>query len=420
MSLNPHEPARKRLYGKRATNKEMASEIKALTDSGLTQKEIGAKLGYKDSKSIRAFLALAQTEGIGQQKTEKQETAEWKFYHTTDQFNLDPLIQKWVENMRNRTRGGRPMKIWPQLLRNFKSICNTTKTVPAQWITGTSHEDVLETGRKLMRAFISEYMAGNAPVRYVKDPKQMDQAHIAYNFSKACRDFMRTHGFAYPTGEGGVMSQSISQFHGNYADVRLSEEQYEKGKKYIIEKWGLDSDIFRWYGVGIEAFPRKGAIIAMSSNHEIFENKAGKQIMTLKAYESKTSHYKKGIWLKYIFDLQVQESIKLVHARGGGYIIEERGHVELMTKANYPKLKEVYRHLGVDKLHLRDPEDDSSGYFMEHPSHVLRHCGAQRLLRKTRWNVEFVAKRGWKKSQELVDSYGEMPPEVEMEVLDSF
>ena len=56
---------------------------------------------------------------------------------------------------------------------------------------------------------------------------------------------------------------------------------------------------------------------------------------------------------------------------------------------------------------------------MEHPSHVLRHIGAQLLLKKTKWNVEFVAKRGWKKSQELVDSYGEMPPEIEMEVLDS-
>ena len=57
MSLNPHEPARKRLYGKRATNKEMASEIKALTDSGLTQKEIGAKLGYKDSKSCLLYTS---------------------------------------------------------------------------------------------------------------------------------------------------------------------------------------------------------------------------------------------------------------------------------------------------------------------------------------------------------------------------
>ena len=417
---DPQALARKRLYGKRATNLDIAREIKALTESGLTQKEIGARLGYKDSKSIRSFIALADKAGLqsGRQK-KSQVSQEWKFYHSTDDFHKDTLVIKWVENMKNRSRGGKAMKMWPTLLRNFQALCNTTKTVPAQWITGSSHDEVLEVGRTLLKAFLNEYMAGTAAVRYSKDPSKVDQAHIAYMYSKAARDFMRIHGFAYPVGEGGVMSQSINAFHGNYADVRISMEQYHKGKLYLIDKYGLDSDTFRWYGVGIEAFPRAGAIMAMASNYEYFITKQGKRVMVLKAYESKTSHYKKGIWTKYVFDSDVQKSVEAVHARGGGYIIEHTRDRTLAAKTIYPRLKEVYRHLQVDKLHLRDQTDPDSGYFMEHPSHVLRHVGAQLMLRKTNWNVEFVAKRGWKKSQELVDSYGEMPPEIEMEVLDS-
>ena len=418
MSLNPMDKARKRLYGKIVTNLDLAKEIKSMQDAGMTQKEIGVKLGYKDPKSIRAFLSLAATVGLEKKKKQTQ-TAAWKFYNSTDQFSQDPLIIKWVDNMQNRTRGGKPMKIWPSLLRSFRNICNTTKTSPAQWISGSSHDEILEHGRQLMRAFMQEYQAGTADVNYVKAAEKTDAAHVAYSYSKAARDFMRVHGYAYPTGEGGVMSQSINQFHGNYADVRISLEQYDKAKEYLLKEYGLDSDIFRWFMVGVECFPRAGAILLMSSNYDYFHNKSGKKIMNLKAYESKTSQYKKGIWTKFVFDPDCQQSIEKVHSRGGGYVIENIRTRPQAAKEIYPKLKEVYRYLNVDKLHLRVPTDDTTGYFMEHPSHVLRHIGAQLLLKKTKWNVEFVAKRGWKKSQELVDSYGEMPPEIEMEVLDS-
>ena len=111
MSLNPMDKARKRLYGKIVTNLDLAKEIKSMQDAGMTQKEIGVKLGYKDPKSIRAFLSLAATVGLEKKKKQTQ-TAAWKFYNSTDQFSQDPLIIKWVDNMQNRTRGGKPCLLY--------------------------------------------------------------------------------------------------------------------------------------------------------------------------------------------------------------------------------------------------------------------------------------------------------------------
>ena len=40
------------------------------------------------------------------------------------------------------------------------------------------------------------------------------------------------------------------------------------------------------------------------------------------------------------------------------------------------QLKEVFRAIGKEFAHLQFPNDKSSGYYMSHPFHALRHIGA--------------------------------------------
>jgi len=72
-------------------------------------------------------------------------------------------------------------------------------------------------------------------------------------------------------------------------------------------------------------------------------------------------------------------------------------------------LKRIYREIG-----LRDR------YFYSHPLHCLRHVGAHRLLKKTKYNYGIVAKLGgWKDEKTLKDCYGEIPDEVILSVVKS-
>ena len=140
------------------------------------------------------------------------------------------------------------------------------------------------------------------------------------------------------------MTQSITLFHGNYADVKLSDSQIEQAEKYITDNWGLDSDIYRWFFVGLESCARKVAIFNMQNNYDLAKmNDISVYVLT--AYESKTSHINKGKWLKYITRPNTQKSIDLVKKRSN-YVIEEQT-VDKTDNDIYPKLRQLYKHLGV-------------------------------------------------------------------------
>ena len=318
--------------------------------------------------------------------------------------------------MKTRAKGGRPFEGADKLLKVFHRICLTLKIDPHQFIAGANRDEILEQGIRYMNNFMELYMQKKAKISYNKkwSADRVDKVVTAYSYSKSVRDFMSTMGYPYPDGTGGVMSQSVSSFHGKYADVRLSLEEYRRGKEFIKEKWGIDSDVFRWFSVGIEGLPRKNAIHTMKNHYEEFTQNDN-LYYDMSVTETKTIQHKKGKWKKIIFDADTQEGIR-ISQKYGDYLIQER-RIGIIETQLYPQLKEVYLHLNKSNLHCRIENDPSTSYFLEHPSHVLRHCGAQIWLRLTKWNVEFVAAMGWKKAQELIDSYGEMPSDVRMEVI---
>jgi len=196
--------------------------------------------------------------------------------------------------------------------------------------------------------------------------------------------------------------------------VRLTEAEYIAGQDYIEKHHGLDSDAFRWFTVGVEGLPRARALHDMTVERELVETASG-TIWAMEARESKTEYYNKGRWPKYITGDRTKKAIEAAEARGR-HVITER-NFEAAKRKVYPALRAVYRELGLDKKHLVNQNDPESAYAMKKPSHALRHIGAQRWLRITGWNLQFVASMGWRSPAELTASYGAMPAEAKLELL---
>jgi len=72
------------------------------------------------------------------------------------------------------------------------------------------------------------------------------------------------------------------------------------------------------------------------------------------------------------------------------------------------KLSQIYKHLGRN-----------TNYFLQHATHVLRHIGAHYWLSKTNYNYGIISEvGGWNTIDELKKSYGQIPPEKILELLE--
>lgn len=116
---------------------------------------------------------------------------------------------------------------------------------------------------------------------------------MVYTKAKAIRDFCGYYNIIWKRGVGGVMSQAVPN-HGMYADIRLNDQELKDADRYIREKWGLDSDVYRWFWVGIESCSRLEALYAMKLDYAKHVGRNGKTTFIMTAYESKTRQIKKG------------------------------------------------------------------------------------------------------------------------------
>ena len=408
-----------RILGKKSSYKQVATYLKKeLAGDGVkppkSKSEISKNLGIS-RPTIDKYLKLADDLGI--EFTHFKKTANEKITLSDAEFLANPYVEKWINNMKTRTPNGKEFGGMKNYIRGFWAVCKTLKVNPELFISGSTLDEVLEQGRTLMRNYMELYKEKKAEIAYSKDwsLENINLESVRYRYSKHVRDFMKIHGYSYPAGETGIMSQSITAMHGKYSDIKIPEEVHQKIKAELIDRFGLDSDEFRFYCYGIEAFPRHRSLYDTNAAFDEVQL-ATRTIFEMENFESKTSHYKRGIWKKHIFDKDLQESIRLVSKRSK-FLIENRQFYPFdrhMKKI----LKELYKKYGLCPQGQRKMGDEDSSYFIRKPMHSLRHAGAQRLLLATDWNVSYVAKRGWKKTQELIDSYGEMPLQQELKTMD--
>lgn len=419
------------MRGKPATNKDFALEVAKLSRGnqsqniyGMTDAEIAKTLGFKHYTSIQGFKKLATTLGYFEDLDKpKVNRSSYVMQGATKEFvDKYESVQTWIKDMKKRARGGKAFGGTNAMVRKFKILCDTLEMHPDQFVTGSDRRQILEAGEDCIMTFTELYMQKKAKLRYGKkygqewNPKYVDQANVKYNYSQAMRNFMKSFGAIYPSGHGGATQQSVKQFHGKFADVRFRDwSMYQDMKDYIIKHYGLDTDLFRWFSIGVEALPRASAIQTMKNNFEPV-TRGKNSFYVMEVIETKTSQINGGVWEKYIKDSDTKESIDLVKKRSD-YVIENRA-TQFPNQEIYPQLREVYKVFELDKIKLKFPDIPTSGYFNRHTSHALRHCGAQLWLDATNWSVDFVASMGWDTVQELTASYGRMPAQMRLKVLD--
>jgi len=435
MSYSEITPMRKKLDGHDASAGEFAKRVtklllgdpsKGIEPLGIM--EIVRKLGFKSKQSVIDLKKLAIKLGYLELDSTgkpilptKSEMALFKKFTENNPFANDEYVASWLRDLMTRADGA-PLQSWKALTVRFQAICNTLKTTPEQWVSGNNTVEVLEQGRNFMKTFMELYKDRKAEIRYFSNwtLATTNIESVRYGYAKAARDFMGFHNYRYPDGEKGIMAQSITRFHGNFSDVKLSDEELAKCDKWLKERYPIDSDIYRIFWFGIESMARNKAIWKATTNYsKHVSKKTGKTTYIMEVFESKTKHIRGGKITKFIKKAELQESIDKVIERGGSYIVEERISSQAFTKKFGKILKEMYKFLGKEKTHLANPDDSNSGYFMNHAFHVMRHIGAHSHLRKTKYHYGYVAEiGGWNKVDELKDSYGKMPPEMILDLMD--
>lgn len=125
-----------------------------------------------------------------------------------------------------------------------------------------------------MRSFAKHFQSGDV-VCDNRGQKSFGMNTIIYTKVQGVRDFCSFYDITWRKGVSGGMSQKV-QHHGKYADIRFTTEEFEDADKFIKEKWGLDSDIFRWFWIGIESCARFGALYNMKNDWTEIKSKSDK------------------------------------------------------------------------------------------------------------------------------------------------
>ena len=399
---------RTRLHGKRVTEEEMLQEISSLLsgNSGrpypLVPSEIARTLGVS-RQTVYNYIGKLTKQKILQKNSSgrfilpKNNDSEFHYFNSHHPITNHPLISEWMDDLLTRTQGS-PVKSWRQRIRSVEIVCNTCKVSPKDLLVSQKNTE------KIMRRFAKLYQNGLAD-QSKKGKKPQGLNTMVYFRVQGVRDFCSFYGITWRRGIGGIMSQKVPG-HGKYADIRFTKAEFEKADQYIQEQWGLDSDIYRWFWIGIESCARFNALYLMSNQYTKHQTD-NKTIYVMTAYETKTQHIRGGKWSKYITKSDTQKSIDLIRSRGIDKIYESNMSMQQFQKDINQKLLQIYKHLGKN--------DD---YYCDHPTHALRHLGAHYWLSKTDYNYGIISEvGGWNTIDELKKSYGQIPPEKILEVI---
>jgi hypothetical protein len=394
-----------KLYGRKVTDEQVSLEAYNLTHGlgkkpyPLSARETAEFLGIA-YKTVYKYLHKTQIPRSYSGRLILPKIPPVKRYKTFNRYHAitsDPLVSEWIDDLITR-KSGEPLKSWKSRVTSVEAVCKICNVKPSDLIVSQRNTE------KIMRTFAQLYQQ-----RDIRDPygeKVKGVKNIIYARVQGVRSFCGYHGITWHRGVSGIMSQKIIG-HGMFSDIRLTQDELDMADLFIKEKWGIDSDVYRWFWIGIESCARFGALFTMKNEYTKFQKK-GKPIYIMSVYESKTDHIRGGKWTKYITRKDTQTSIDLLKQRGCDRIIESTGPRYIFQKNIREKLTRIYQHIGKNEE-----------YFFHRPTHVLRHIGAHYWLSKTNYNYGIIAEvGGWNTIDELKKSYGQIPPEKILEMIE--
>jgi hypothetical protein len=403
---------RTRLDGKKTTKEALVQEIILLLQGTsvkrpypLSVTEVAKVLGVT-RQTVYSYIKLARDQTIprlenGKLCLPKSEDMIFRKFNKMHEITRDPLVSEWMDDLITR-RGGNPIVSWRSRIRSLEAVCNTCRINPSDLLVSN------KTTEKILRQFAYHCKQGKQEKDSRGGKSNASISGTMYHRAQGIRDFCGFYDMTWKRGVKGVMSQKIIN-HGKYSDIRLSSEELEKADNFIKERFGLDSDVYRWFWIGIESCARFAALYTMTLDYtKHVSNKTGKITYIMTVYESKTRDIRGGKWYKYIMRPDTQKSIDLLKQRGGTKIHECNKPLREFHKMISASLSEIYRYLGK-----------TSDYFFKHHTHALRHIGAHYWLSKKDYNYGLVSEiGGWNTIDELKKSYGLIPPEKILEIIE--
>lgn len=313
----------------------------------------------------------------------------------------DETVKSWISACATMGHTGRGVKSLKSHIQGIQKICNELQISPIQLTID------LQTSEKYAQSYYNGLLNGTI----ARKSKRVKSSPLGafYQVRQAVRHLMQyngRNGISIPRGYKGILQGRIIG-HGNYADIDLSDVEIQQVEKYIIDNFGLDSDIYRIFFVGIESCARKQALMDMSLDWtESTED--GETTFFMTAIESKTEHIAEGKLDKFVQRANTQESLRLAKKKGYTKLWDSKNLTERKSwQTLTEQLKEIYKMLGK-----------TNHYFYEEAFHSLRHIGAHYHLRMTDYNYGYVAViGGWTVIDELKASYGKMPPSVLLKLM---
>jgi len=413
----------KDLDEKIAKAKEVATRLIGDLDHGVEPQnitEIQKAMNYRKNTMIYKYKELAIEKGFLSLDDQgdpilpkKTESEKWRLYSKKHELALNPLMVRYLKKQAGKEGGegvGKTRVNFNVLVRFF----NTLRITPEELVADHS-ESKVEAWRD---EYIARYIAGTDynPSNRKRGTSKGQTLLINYALASFCAG----HGLTWIRGDE-VMNRRVVG-HAKYAGIRLSKAELLRSDNYLKEKYGIDSNIYRWFWGGIETSGRDGAskegsgLYGMKLQWDELESvtKKGEKRTTffMQMYESKTKKIRDGIWDKWVKRPDTQESFRALKKRGGTRIWESD-----LTKSKFidqmnDQLKDLYKFLG------KDPDS----LFFKRPSHVLRHLSAHYWLSKGNYknHVEVAKLGGWNTVDEMIKSYGEFPPEKMNEFLDEY
>ena len=382
--------SRGRIAGRKVSADEfkeaMFGAIVAQVKSGITSPaEIGKRLMKDRSTIVRYLQQMEQLIEDSPYKIKRSETGrlqnspqveaarEYADLSKSDFVSSYPSVRRWLEDMSVR-KDGKPLAQMADHVTRLKVICDTLKVSPETMIL----ERVLENGKRLSA-----------------------RESVEETYKQFAIEFAKTH-----TTTPQVYKMSIR----NYAmacGIKLTDDQIKQA--VIVARVQLKDELAaRWFRLGIETCARNTALATIPIDSIEVHPKTDKSeaFLTVRATETKTQ----TTWTKFFVDPTAQEmalaQIEDQKASNHPTLFLDGMSIKAFQSDMNARIKAVYSAMG-----LTDP------YFFAHPTHALRHCGAQYWLRITNWDYDLVGIIGGWKSSVLKEAYGARPAESILEAV---
>jgi hypothetical protein len=370
--------------------------------------QIGKAL-MKDSSTVRRYLIkmknlpsdspffVASTESGRIQIGPNAEAAQQYSDLQKDEFVISyPSVKKWVDDMSVR-KDGKPLAQLGDLVRRLKTVCDTLKVSPELIVL----EGLDESGKEITPRENIEKVYRQFAIEFGKT-----HTTNPHGYKMALRNYAMSCNINWARGVSGLMSGKKIGY-GKYAHIKLSDEQIEQAVK--IARFEMGNELLaRRFRLGIETCARAQALdtIPVDSIEMHPATNNAESFITVRATESKTG----TTWQKFIVAPLAQEmmldQVSSQKATGHQFLFLDGIALEKFEAEMNASLKELYRRLGL-----------TDAYFFAHPTHALRHCGAQYWLRITNWDYDLVGIIGGWKSSVLKEAYGARPAESILEAV---